>query len=429
MDAINEFDFEGENHMATAIQSVPTPQPLLVQSAITAKPAPWPVPLKAGAFGPQGSGKSSTAALIAVAISVLYCNRAPVFVVDPEAAWPFLKRRIFDVEGVELITRPYRSFKQMQASIREAEKLGCCAWVNDPLTVHWNELMDTFKGTKGFIAIDDWGDIRQVWGTYIQEFLNSKMTCIATGRLGNDFEEQEETLRNGQQKTKLVKVGTKFKAGGGESFGYEPHLLFEMSLERKARRVKGQEHEGEGRMVHRVDVLKDRTWALNGMTLRIPDRPGYQKGGFRYTFDPIKPHFNEVQATLAQAVVGTDTSESLIVGDTGKSEYYRNQERKDILRAELHATIEALWGGSTQVAKDMRRKVLEHVFGWKSKEAADAQPLDKIERGVRIMQAFEKRCKADDKIMGSSDENILANLDVDIREFDEGVAEEMEMPF
>jgi hypothetical protein len=53
------------------------------------------------------------------------------------------------------------------------------------------------------------------------------------GRLGNDFEEREETLKNGETKTKLLKVGTKFKAGGGESFGYEPHLLLELSLERK----------------------------------------------------------------------------------------------------------------------------------------------------------------------------------------------------
>jgi hypothetical protein len=90
------------------------------------------------------------------------------------------------------------------------------------------------------------------------------MNCLALGRLGNDFEEREETLKNGETKTRLVKVGTKFKAGGGESFGYEPHLLLELSLQRKNRKVNGQEREGEGRMVHRADVLKDRTWALNG---------------------------------------------------------------------------------------------------------------------------------------------------------------------
>jgi hypothetical protein len=160
-----------------------------------------------------------------------------VFVVDPEAAYAFLKRRIFAVEGIDLIIKPYRSFKEMRKSIGEAEKLGCCAWIADPLTLHWAELMRTYQGNKGFIAIDQWGDIRGVWSDYIQEFLNSKMTCIAAGRLGNEFEEQEEeNHNNGGTKTKLVKVGTKFKAGGGESFGYEPHLLLEMSLEKKAKK-------------------------------------------------------------------------------------------------------------------------------------------------------------------------------------------------
>ena len=33
-----------------------------------------------------------------------------------------------------------------------------------------------------------------------------------------------------------MKVGTKFKAGGSESFAYEPHLLLELSLERSRNR-------------------------------------------------------------------------------------------------------------------------------------------------------------------------------------------------
>ena len=415
--------------MATAIKLpdshvLPPIQPHLV------KPAQQIVPLKIGEFGAQGSGKSSTAALIAAAISAQFYNRAPVFVVDPELAWPFLKRRIFDVEGIPLITRPYRSFDGMHKSIREAEREGACVWIVDPLTLHWSELLETYKKRLGFIPIDAWGDIRDVWNAYINNFLNTKMTCIAAGRLGNDFEEQEQNLANGKgTKTQLVKVGTKFKAGGGESFGYEPHLLFELSLERKAKRVQGEERPGEGRMVHRVDVLKDRTWALNGATIRWPDRPGYQKGDYKHVWQSIRPHFNDVQAVGGHQVVGDDTSADLISGENGRSEWYHNKERKDVLSAELHATMDMLWGGTAVAAKQMRMKVFEHVFGFKTKEAADAQSLDKIERGVRILQAFEKRVKANDKLLAGSDLDILANLDIDIREHDQRIAEESELPF
>ena len=49
------------------------------------------VPIKCGIYGPQGSGKSTSAALMAAAIAAQFYNRAPVYVIDPEAAWQFLK--------------------------------------------------------------------------------------------------------------------------------------------------------------------------------------------------------------------------------------------------------------------------------------------------------------------------------------------------
>jgi hypothetical protein len=414
--------------MATAtIQQPPQTNVLAIQKPI---PAQAPAPLKVGVFGPQGSGKSTSAALIAAAISAQYCSRAPVFVVDPEDAWPFLERRIFAVEGVKMIRRPYRSFKSMAASIKEAEREGCCAWIADPLTLHWSELLESFKGRKGFIAIDQWGDIRQVWNAYICDFLNTKMTCIAAGRLGNDFEEQEEETQNGGTKTKLVKIGTKFKAGGGESFGYEPHLLLEMSLERKSKKVRGQEREGEGRMVHRVDVLKDRTWALNGVTGRWPDRPKYEKGDFRHTWNFLQPHYREVQAVGGnQIAVGSDTSAGLIAGDSGESEYYRDKQRRDACSREVTELLDHLFGGTSQDAKHVRREVTRQIFGVISKETAGELSKDKLERGLHILQAFEKRCKADGSILGSGELNILAQLDIDIRQYDEGKAEELELPF
>ena len=110
-----------------------------------------------------------------------------------------------------------RSDWGMVSSLYEADKLGACCWIVDPLTLIWNELLDSFKQKLGYIPIDKWQDIRQLWnGDYIRYFLNCGMNCPALGRLGNDFAEREETLKNGETKTKLVKVGTKFKAGAGK---------------------------------------------------------------------------------------------------------------------------------------------------------------------------------------------------------------------
>jgi hypothetical protein len=407
--------------MATA-----TVEPTVTNVPTQAVPPPQPVPIKVGVFGGQGSGKTTSTALLALALSKEVFGGAPIAVTDTEPGWQFLKP-MFATEGVELIQTTTPTFKAMLRDLKDAERRGCCVWAIDSLTIIWQEIMKAAQGNRGRIEIQQWGDIKAVWGEYTTTFLNSSMCTFALGRLGNEMEEQVDDQTG---RTKLVKVATKFKAGGSESFGYEPHLLLEMSLERKAKRKAGSTLEGEGRMVHRVDVLKDRTWALNGAVIRWSDKPKYEKGGYRQVWQSIKPHFDRVQQTMARVQIQTgSTSTDLFPGEEGRSDWYEKKQRKEVLSAELHATMDSLWGGTAVAAKQMRMKVFEHIFGFKSKEAADAASLDKIERGVRILQAFERRCKANDKLLGSSELDILANLDIDIREFDEGKAEDSDLPF
>lgn len=404
--------------MATATME----QPKVIPPQVTPNTV---VPIKVGVYGGQGSGKTTSTALMALALSKEVYGGAPVAVTDTEPGWQFLKP-MFAAEGVELIQTTQPTFKAMLRDLRDAEKRGCCVWTIDSLTIIWQEIMKAAQGNKSQIQIQQWGDIKAVWGEYTTTFLNSAMCTFALGRLGNEMEEQ---IDDNTGKTKLVKVATKFKAGGSESFGYEPHLLLEMSLERKAKRKAGSTLEGEGRMVHRVDVLKDRTWALNGAVIRWSDKPRYEKGGYRQVWQSIKPHFDRVQQTMARVTLNPGASSNDMFNAEGQSDWSEKKQRKEVLSAELHATMDSLWGGTAVAAKQMRMKVFEHIFGFKSKEAADAASLDKIERGVRILQAFERRVKAEPILLSTTELNILAQLDIDIREFDEGVAEDAELPF
>jgi hypothetical protein len=362
---------------------------------------------------------------MALAISKEYYGGAPVAVTDTEPGWQFL-RPMFQAEGVELIQTTQPTFKAMLRDLKEAERRGCCCWVIDSLTIIWQEIMKAAQGSKKQIEIQQWGDIKAVWAEYTTAFLNSPMNTFALGRLGN---EMEERINERSGKIELAKIGTKFKAGGSESFGYEPHLLLEMSLERKAKVKAGSKLEGEGRMIHRVDVLKDRTWALNGAVIRWSDKPRYEAGGYRTVWNSIRPHFERVQQTMARVTLNPGESSEALFNEEGQSEWYARKQRKDVLAAELHATMDALWGGTAVAAKQMRMKVFEHIFGFKSKEAADAASLDKIERGVRILQAFEGRCRFDKELLSTPEANILGALDLDIRAYDEGSAEEMDLPF
>lgn len=403
--------------MATMVHETP-------QTTAVAK-APV-VPIKVGWFGGQGAGKTTSAAMLALALSIEHHNRAPVWVTDTEPGWQFLKP-IFLTEKVEMVQRTVPTFKAMLKDLRDAEKSGACVWAGDSLTIIWQELMQSFKAKNGGrIPINIWGDIKALWGEYTTLFLNSQMHCFALGRLGNVMEEIQDE-KTGE--SKLTKVGTAFKAGGSESFGYEPHLLLELSLERKAKVRAGSRMEGEGRMVHRVDVLKDRTWALNGQVIRWSDKTGYAAGGYKSVWNSLKPHFDRVQQTMAIVKIESGQSSADLISDDGNSEFYQKRQRRDLCAEEIKATMELLWGGSGQAEKKLRLQATEQVFGIKSKEAVAALSLDKLERGLKILQAFEKRCKLDGNLLGTSELNILAHLDIDIKEYDQGLAEQEDMPF
>jgi len=360
-----------------------------------------PVPLKAGWFGPQGSGKTTSAALLALALSVEVYNRAPVFVTDTEPGWQFL-RPMFALEGVELIQRTDPTFKAMTANLREAERLGACCWNVDTLTIIWNELMQSFKvKNRGFIPIDKWGDIREMWNKdYVSLFLNTTMCCQALGRLGNVQEEVQD--ENNAEKTKLIKTGVRFKAGGSEDFGYEPHLLLEVSTERKAKTVSGSKREGEGRMLHRVDVLKDRTWQLNGKVFRWSDKPRYEKGGYKTVWESIKPHWDALQAT-AHVQIATNTSSAELISVSGDSAYAERVKHVHIAIEEFWETLQTIWAGQDATSKELRRIVVETIFGTRSRTAVESKPLEELQFGVKVLQAYEQKAKTDGRLLTEKD--------------------------
>jgi len=352
---------------------------------------PATVPIKIGWFGPQGSGKTTSAALLALALSKEIYGGAPVYVTDTEPGWQFL-RRFFLIEGVELIQRTDPTFKAMTANLREAEKLGACVWNVDTLTIIWNELMQSFKKqNSGQIPINKWGDIREMWNRdYVAMFLNTPMCCQALGRLGNIT---EEILDEKSDQTKLIKTGTRFKAGGSEDFGYEPHLLLEVSTERKAKVKQGSKLEGEGRMIHRVDVLKDRTWELNGKVIRWGDKAKYEKGGYRQVWESIKPHWEAAQLTAHATIETNSSSQSLITPD-GRSAYYQHGRRVTVALQEIEGSMVALWPGQDAKSKQMKMAAVETLFHTRAWALVEDMPIEQLESAIAVLQRFEEAVKA-----------------------------------
>lgn len=404
--------------MATAQQLNPSSQPQIQPHRIQPLPGPIIIPIKGGLMGEQGTGKSTTAGLLAAALSVLYHDRAPVHVTDPELSWQYLRPVIFDKERIPLVQRTVPTFAAMLKDIEFAEKEGACVWAVEVGKI-WIEIVRTLQKTDPI----GWGmQLRSMWDDFVARFLNSPMHCLVMGRIQDVIE--QVMLENGSVQS--IKTGEGMKAGGQKNnFGYEPNLVLRMTLEQKPRVKKGKTFVDEGRMVHRALVLKDRTWAVNGKVFRWQDRDGYKPGDFRWVWNDLKPHFDAVQLTKQRPQLDTLASSAAIIEVDGNGEFYRERDRRERLAAEIKACLDLYFAGRGKEEVQVRLAVNDLIFGVKSREAADSLPLEQLERGLRILHAYEKFPKHD---LGSK-ESVLLQITEAVQEYDAGQSEEWQVPF
>jgi hypothetical protein len=402
--------------MATAQQINPQPQPPIQPHLIVSTARV--IPVKIGFMGEQGTGKTASAGLTAAALSKLFHNGAPIHVTDPELGWQFLDPVIFQKEKIKLVQYTVPTFAAMLKDLHRAEREGACVWAVE-LGKIWIEIIRTLQKQKP----DNWGmELRSMWDDFVAQFLNSKLHCLVLGRIQDAIEQILTESGN----VKSIKVGEGMKAGGQKNnFGYEPHLVIRMNLEQKPRVKKGKTFEEEGRMIHRAHITKDRTWALNGKVFRWPDRDSYQPGDYKHVWQSLAPHFTAVQQTMAFVTLDATATSAELLDDEGNGEFHARRLRKEAISAEIKACLDLSFGGRAKDDVQVRLAVCELIFGVKSKEAADQLPLEQLERGLRILHAYEKLATHD---MTSKD-TVLIQIHDCIAEYDRGESEEWEVPF
>jgi len=408
--------------MATQAQPnlQPAIQPHLIHN-LEKKPAHI-IPVKIGWYGGSGTGKSFSAAMLSLALSKEIHGGAPVWVTDSEDGWRFYKP-IFAIEKVELVIRKVPTFLAMLTDMRDAEKAGACVHNTDSGTTIFREWLKACQKKCGMNG--PWGnEMRDGWTGYVQAFLRARIHMQALGRIKDVLEEQ---IVDDDGNTKKLKTGDKFNAGGSESFTFEPHLCLRLDRERKDRVKRGLKLEGEGRVVHRIDVEKDRGLILNNKIIRLDSMSGYKLGGYKAVWNAIRPHFDATQLTGDYSTLDTSqTSELLIADGSGNGEYYERRARREKFQAEIKACLDLYFGGRGKDDVQIRLEVTDRIFGVKSKEAADGLPTDQLERGLRILQAYGK-IPQPQKTLDSRD-SILKQIDEMIREYDTGASEEWDTP-
>jgi hypothetical protein len=313
--------------------------------------------LKMGIMGFAGAGKTFTATSTAIglvehmqAAGVEYANK-PVFFLDTETGSDWVKPQ-FEVAGIPLFTAKTRAFKDLLTAVREAEKDSSLLLV-DSISHFWKELCDAYMASKkrNRLQFEDWAFLKQEWGKFTDQFINSPLHIIICGRAGYEY----DYFQDDAGKKQLEKTGIKMKAEG--EMGYEPSLLVLME----------REMEMESHKVFRTaSIIKDRSTAIDGKKFHNP------------TFESFMPHIKYLNLGGRQLGVDTSrTSEATIPPDIRDN----SRVHREIVLDEIQSLITRYYPGQTAAEKKTKLDLLKQHFNAAWTEMERLMPLSDLRAG------------------------------------------------
>jgi hypothetical protein len=335
--------------------------------------------LKAGFLGFQKSGKTYTAAELAIGVRQFFKLPGPIAMFDTEGGAEYVAVRIKRETGLDLVGVRARAFDDMVAFGHECVQAGVAVAIVDSVTHTWRELCDAYlkqvnerralyakaKGWKftpqRTLEFQDWGTVKGLWNDRWTEFyLNSPLHLIICGRAGYeyDFEETEEGRKE------LVKTGVKMRTEG--EFGFEPSLLVEME----------RTHVGEGRRAklgRLATVIGDRFGVLDGATCVNP------------TFKFFLPHVRLLKPG-AHAPVDTAVKTDAGVDEEGGDAWARERRTRQILAEEIQGELVAAYPGQTSPEKQAKARLLHELFGTRSWTAVESLDSGKLRDGLHRLR-------------------------------------------
>lgn len=322
--------------------------------------------LKAGLLGFAGSGKTFTAAELAIGLAKRINDPRPVAFFDTETGSDWMIPK-FEAADVPLVVVKSRAFVDLKKAVTEAER-ECSILIIDSISHVWREMIEAYEQRmkrKYGLRFDDWGPIKREWGVFTDRFLNSQLHIIMCGRAGYEWEmdTDEET-----GKKELHKVGTKMKAE--TEMAYEPSLLVEMVRLKRSHATKDINDRG---WIHRAVILKDRSDRMNGAEIDNP------------TFDSFLPHVEYLN--VGGAHLGVDTSRSSEDLFDSPDGAYQRKRRVDIALEEIKDALAlAELDGRSKESKRRMVELLTEVFGTSSWTAIGGMQLEGLEDGLRDLR-------------------------------------------
>lgn len=325
---------------------------------------------KIGLYGSAGSGKTRTAAEIAIGLHQAIKSTKPIAAFDTEPAFGFVLP-LFDKAGIELLVADEsRALTDLMMFMDEAEA-SCDICIIDSITHVWRDAQDSYlarlnksrtsSGKRPLYALEfqHWKPIKAAWAAFTDRFLSSKMHVIVCGRAGTIYEYQDKD--DGSGKKELISTGTRMATE--KELGYEPSLLIEMVADRR-----------DGKMVNVALVQKDRSDNLNGAEI---DYPNYKKLEKHFLSLNIGgEHFDSMDAR---------NSENLFP-DASESGWDAESRNRTILSEEIAELLKKHYPSQSVDDKQKRADLLDKICGTRSWTAVESSHSDKLRDWLQNMR-------------------------------------------
>lgn len=328
--------------------------------------------LKAMFQGPQGSGKSFTAAKLAVHVHKMFGSKKPIAFFDTEGGSDYLNDFLREATGMDPIRDKSRAFSDLMDDAKQCADGAADILIVDSITHVWRELADGYmaaenrrlKFPKVRMDIDDIMRVKTLWQPWPDFYITSGLHIIVCGREGNawETEENEET-----GKRSAIAVGKKMKVEG--EFGFEGSLSVAMSARQETegfvKRKGSKKSERRERSITNVaTIIKDRFDEINGEVFENP------------TGESFNPHLVRLHPELHVGVDVRVKSDARI--ESGDGGFGLEKRQRVIYCEEIQGELVAKWPGQTAADKAAKTDAIYRLFNtrsWTQVEALDSKTL------------------------------------------------------
>lgn len=325
--------------------------------------------LKVAFEGFAGSGKTQTAARLAIGLHKKIKSTKPIIMFDTEKSSKFLTP-MFEAENIELMVRESRTLVDLIKTMDFMQSGVSDILIIDSISHVWEEFIEAYKKDvdRTRLYIQDWGVVKPKWKKeFADRLVRDSYHTLMCGRASYEYDSE----LNEKNKREMFRSGIKMRAE--TETAYEPDCLVFMERHENLLDQKDKE------IWRTATILKDRSTVIDSKIFEY--HPG---DPVKKVYDDFSPMINTYLSEPAEWTgIKEEGSEKMFPNEKNKSNYI---EDKEIALEKIQAEILKVYPSSKAEDKQGKVQLLEQHFGTTSWKEIQKMSLKHLLEGLEKLE-------------------------------------------